>query len=268
MGISNSQNMMIFLQSSKLLAQAQHKVALAPRKTLRAHGRGKVSSSSTASQEPQPPGMRLWKKSRPKDLGLRLCPGPHKTLAQALPLGSSFPSLAESQVVPSKLSNALASLWLLGMPIQAGLPSGTAQPHIPPQPQPGLAAAAFRPSQVQRAPETRDFVFQPDPAQIPQQHRISPSAGPGREGRGWRRKGTGEDEGHSPYISTSETPVVPTQVCGCSSPLLCGPRTTQDQRKRPRVHCPFLGTLFVLFKFKSHLSQERGKDTDRMESGC
>lgn len=43
--------------------------------------------------------------------------------------------------------------------------------------------------------------------------------------------------------------------------ILCGPRTTQEQRKRPRIHCPFLGDLFILFKFKSHLSQDRVKDT-------
>lgn len=73
-----------------------------------------------------------------------------------------------------------------------------------------------------------------------------------------------EEEGDG--INTNETPVMPAQACGCSSPALCGPRTTQDQRKRPSIHCPFLGDLFVLFK--SHLSQERGKDTDRMESGC
>lgn len=39
--------------------------------------------------------------------------------------------------------------------------------------------------------------------------------------------------------------------------VLCGSRTNQDQRKRPGAHCPFLSDLFVLFKFKSHLSQER-----------
>lgn len=50
-------------------------------------------------------------------------------------------------------------------------------------------------------------MVQADPAQIPQQHRILPSAGPGREGRGWR--GQEKMGGHSPHINTSETPVMP-----------------------------------------------------------
>lgn len=67
----------VIMQFSKLLAQTQHKVAPAPGKTPRAHGRTKFSSSSAASQEPQPAGFRLWDKlgyQRPKDLRLRLYP--------------------------------------------------------------------------------------------------------------------------------------------------------------------------------------------------
>lgn len=200
----------VILQFSKLLAQAQHKVAPAPSKTLRAHGRTKVSSSSAASQEPQPAGSRLWVKlgfQSPKDLGLRLCLDTLSTqdLRAGFASGQLFPLWSKGWV-PTDFHYSPTPPW---HPCGAGdpCPGCAAQPHGSPKPQQGLAAvyilsisdkAEFK---VSHKPGTPCF-------RLIQRRSCTDmgslsSAGPGREGRGWRRKGTGADGDHSPLVSTS-----------------------------------------------------------------
>lgn len=43
-------------------------------------------------------------------------------------------------------------------------------------------------------------------------------------------------------------------------PVLCGPRTTQDQRKRPGVHYPFLGNILSSLNL-NHTSLRREGET-------
>jgi len=109
------------------------------------------------------------------------------------------------------------------MPVQAVLHGGAAQPHGSPKPQQGLAAvyillvsdkAKFK---VPHRPGTLCFRLI--------QHRSRSdmgslsSAGPGKEGRGWRRKEGGRSGWGPQCPHKHQPPVMLTQVCGCSSPF-------------------------------------------------
>lgn len=68
-----------------------------------------------------------------------------------------------------------------------------------------------------------------------------------------RRWGSQPPHKHQPDTSDANTSL------WLFFPLLCGPRTTQDQRKRPGVHYPFLGNILSSLNLNHTSHRQDGK---------